>query len=172
MPGACLYLRMWERVDTILRALRIVSSAGGAVGVDHFSRQFWPNAANWDRQPTRQLKAGAGFLGRLRGGGYLTRCTRGVYAINDTGRAFLACGGAPNSAAPGPPNAPKTAPAASPAPHTTPATYVAPGAPVHVLWTDGRRYPAVAVSSSAAGVVVTFRDGSTYMVGARSVVGE
>jgi hypothetical protein len=122
-----------ERIDTILRCLRIILELGGTTSHESFGRRLWPNATNWRRSPGRQLKASAGLLGRLCARGFLVRVGRGIYSITASGRLLVANGGYPSPAQPAsPPSFAQTVPGAAAAYVTAhPQTYAAPQAPMY-----------------------------------------
>ena len=75
-----------ERPETILRALMIIAANGGRITVPEFAKAFFPRSK---ASPSGLLKAAAGQLGRLARGGYLTRISKGQYALADRGMCML-----------------------------------------------------------------------------------
>jgi hypothetical protein len=120
-----------ERIDTIVRCLRIILELGGTTSHESFGRRLWPDAVNWRRSPGRQLKASAGLLGRLCARGFLVRVGRGIYSITPSGRS-VANGGYPSPTQPAsPPGFAQAVPAAVSYVPAYPQPYAQPQAPMY-----------------------------------------
>lgn len=102
---------MWERTETIARALRIIQMHGGTITAQAFGEAFFLTSR---AKAKGRASAAGGMLGRLRAADYVEQLARSVYRLTPKGIALL-------SGQPWPPPAPPPpAPAPGPSSHHPP----------------------------------------------------
>ncbi len=169
-PGVIMPGGGYEGHEKILEVLRMLVSAGGVTDVRSAARALYPTSPLWKVQarvpgPGGLRECGAklhsitgALLGRLRSRGLVERLNKGIYAITQAGRDYVAREDPKTQMAPLPQRAPMIPP------HPA---YAPPGTRVLVLGTDGNCYPATVVSYAGPWVFVRFENGASMWIDAR-----